>query len=248
MTLALASMLVSALLVGLLIGCVGIGGVLLPPALVYVGGLEFHLAAATSAWAFLFCGVAGTLSYSKRRSFDWRMAAWLGAGVVPTAVAGAWANVALPEGALMGLLAALMVVTGAEALLRSPVVEQEEARRFGAPTLLAVGAFVGFGSALTGTGGGVLLLPILLLLRTPVLAAVGAGMVVSLPIAVFATAGYVLYGSVDFVLGTALGLVAVVGVVVGARIAHVAKAATLRRVVAWALLSTGLLIAAQTVW
>ena len=61
MTLALASMLVSALLVGLLIGCVGIGGVLLPPALVYVGGLEFHLAAATSAWAFLFCGVAGTL-------------------------------------------------------------------------------------------------------------------------------------------------------------------------------------------
>ena len=249
MTLALASMLVSALLVGLLIGCVGIGGVLLPPALVYVGGLEFHLAAATSAWAFLFCGVAGTLSYSKRRSLDWRMAAWLGAGVVPTAVAGAWANVALPEGVLMGLLAALMVVTGAEALLRRPVVEQEEARcRFGAPTLLAVGAFVGFGSALTGTGGGVLLLPILLLLRTPVLAAVGAGMVVSLPIAVFATAGYVLYGSVDFGLGTALGLVAVVGVVVGARIAHLAKAATQRRVVAWALLSTGLLIAAQTVW
>jgi uncharacterized membrane protein YfcA len=53
---------------------------------------------------------------------------------------------------------------------------------------------------------------------------------------------------VDFVLGTALGLVAVVGVVVGARIAHLAKAATLRRVVAWALLSTGLLIAAQTMW
>ncbi|HET6260986.1 MAG TPA: TSUP family transporter, partial [Chloroflexia bacterium] len=83
---------------------------------------------------------------------------------------------------------------------------------------------------------------------TPVLAAVGCGMVVSLPIAVFATTGYVLYGSVDFVLGTALGLVAVVGVVVGARIAHVAEAATLRRVVAWALLCTGLLIAAQKVW
>ena len=127
MTLALASMLVSALLVGLLIGCVGIGGVLLPPALVYVGGLEFHLAAATSAWAFLFCGVAGTLSYSKRRSFDWRMAAWLGAGVVPTAVAGAWANVALPEGTLIGLLAALMVLTGAEALLRSPSLSRRHA-------------------------------------------------------------------------------------------------------------------------
>ena len=51
----------------------------------------------------------------------------------------------------------------------------------------------------------------------------------------------------NFVLGTALGLVAVVGVVVGARIAPLAKAATLRRVVAWALLSTGLLLTAQTV-
>ena len=207
-TLALATMLVAALVVGILIGCVGIGGVLLTPALVYVGGLGFHLAAATSMWAFLFAGVAGTSIYSKHGSIDWRLAAWLGAGVVPAAFAGAWANAALPEGVLMALLATLMVVTGADALLRGHLVEQE-ARRFGAPTLLAVGAFVGFGSALTGTGGAVLLLPILLLLRTPVLAAVGAGMVVSMPIAVFSTAGYVLYGSVDFVLGTALGLVAV---------------------------------------
>ena len=239
-------MLVAALLVGVMIGCVGIGGVLLPPALVYVGGLGFHLATATSVWAFLFCGAAGTLTYSSRRNVDWRMVAWLGVGVVPTAVAGAWANVALPESTLMALLAVLMVVTGANTLLRGPVVEH--ARRFGAPTLLAVGAFVGFGSALTGTGGSVLLVPILLLLRAPMLATVGASMAVSLPVAAFSTAGYVLYGSVDFVLGTALGLVAVVGVVVGARIAHAARAAALRRVVATSLLCAGLLIAAQTIW
>jgi uncharacterized membrane protein YfcA len=104
----LASMLVAALVVGVLIGWVGIGGVLMTPALVYVGSLGFHLAAATSMWAFLFCGAAGTLIYCKRGSVDWRLAVWLGAGVVPTAFAGAWANVALPEGVLMALLAALM--------------------------------------------------------------------------------------------------------------------------------------------
>ena len=38
------------------------------------------------------------------------------------------------------------------------------------------------------------------------------------------------------------------GVVVGARIAHAAPAATLQRVVATVLLCVGLLIAAQTVW
>src|SRR5919112_6643711 len=139
-------MLVAALVVGMLIGCVGIGGVLLTPALVYVGGLGFHLAAATSMWAFLFAGAAGTSIYAKHGSIDWRMAAWLGVGVVPAAFAGAGANVALPEGALMALLATLMVVTGVDALLRGSVVEPE-ACRFGAPTLLAIGALVGFGSA-----------------------------------------------------------------------------------------------------
>ncbi len=49
----------------------------------------------------------------------------------------------------MILLAAWWVVTGADALLRGPAVEQ--VRRLGVPTLLTVGAFVGFGSALTGS-------------------------------------------------------------------------------------------------
>jgi uncharacterized membrane protein YfcA len=148
----------------------------------------------------------------------------------------------------MAILAALMVITGADALLRSPDNAGRTTRRLGVFALLAVGTFVGFGSALTGTGGAVLLVPILLLLRTPVLASVGAAQVVALPIVIFSTAGYLLYGSVDFALGTTAGLVGAVGVVVGARIAHAAPAATLRRVVATALLCVGLLIAARTVW
>jgi uncharacterized protein len=247
MTPTFVLVLAAALVMGVLIGCVGIGGVLLPPVLVYLGGFGFHAAAATSTWAFLFCGVAGTLSYSGRRTIDWRMAAWLGVGVVPTAFAGALANAALPEGLLMAILAALMVLTGADALLRSPD-NVGRTRRLGAPALLAIGAFVGFGSALTGTGGAVLLVPILLLLRTPVLASVGAAQVVALPIVGFSTAGYVLYGSVHFALGTVAGLVGAVGVVIGARIAHAAPATALRRVVATALLCVGLLIAAQTAW
>jgi uncharacterized protein len=239
--------LVAALLVEVLIGCVGVGGVLLPPALVYLGGFGFHAAAATSTWAFLFCGVAGTLSYSGRRSIDWRMAAWLGAGVVPTAIGGAWAHTALPEGLLMALLAALMVLTGADTLLRSPD-NAGRARHLRAPAVLTIGAFVGFGSALTGTGGAVLLVPVLLLVRTLVLATVGAAQAVALPIVIFSTAGSVLYGSVHFALGTAAGLVGAIGVVAGARIAHAAPAAGLRRLVAMALLCAGLLIAARTAW
>ena len=243
MSLALGLVLASALAVGALIGCVGIGGVLLPPALVYAGGLDPHLAAATSMWAFLFTGAAGTLSYAKRRSIDRRMVAWLGAGAVPAAILGARANVALPDGALLVLLAALTVAAGVDALLRSAVLERP--CTFGTSALIAIGLVVGFGSALTGTGGPVLLVPILLFLRAPVLAAVGAGQAVQPPVAASSTVGYVLFGRVDFLLGSALGLVATVGVLIGSRVAHAAPAAVLRRVVAVSLVGAGLLIGAR---
>jgi uncharacterized protein len=174
------------------------------------------------------------------------MVTWLGAGIVPTAFVGAWVNVTLPDSVLMGVLALFLVVTGTVSLLTSPVVEH--ARHLGTPTLLAVGAFVGFGSALTGTGGPILLIPILLLMQTRVRAAVGAGMAISLAVTVSSTAGYIYYGSVDFVLGTVLGIAAFAGVVAGAQMAHTARVATLQRVVAVVILCTGLLIAAQTVW
>ena len=51
----------------------------------------------------------------------------------------------------MTLLAALLVVTGVDALLRGPVVEQ--VRRLGVPNQLTVGALIGFGFTLASTGG-----------------------------------------------------------------------------------------------
>src|ERR671911_2072063 len=93
-------LLVSALIVGILIGCVGIGGVLLPPALTYFGGFDLHLAMATSMWSFLFIGGVGTLAYSRRDSVDWRMVLWLGAGTVSSGVFGALSNGTLPGGVL----------------------------------------------------------------------------------------------------------------------------------------------------
>ena len=68
----LVTELAAALLVGVLIGCVGVGGVLLPPALVYLGDLGFHAAAATSTWAFLFCGAASIESQAAGGPGDFR--------------------------------------------------------------------------------------------------------------------------------------------------------------------------------
>src|SRR5918997_321221 len=235
-------LLVSALIVGVLVGCVAIGGVLLPPALTYVGDLDLHMAMATSMWSFLFTGVVGTMAYSRRNSIDWRMVLWLGAGIVPAAMLGALSNAALPAEVLMVLLATLITATGVNAFAQAPSAERA-AHSFGSLLLFLIGAVVGFGSALTGTGGPVLLVPILVFLRAPTLSAIGVSQVVQIPVAIFSTLGYVLFGQVDFYLGTTLGLVAATGVIIGASIAHAVPILTLQRIVAVSLIGAGILIA-----
>lgn len=230
---------VSALIIGGLIGCIGVGGVLMPPALTYIGGLDLHLAMATSVWSFIFSGMAGTVSYSRRRSINWRMGVWLSAGIIPAAVLGAGANVALPAGVLTIILAVMIALVGINSLLSKPPAINRQSQSFSTLTLLSIGALVGFGSVLTGTGGPVLLIPILVFMHAQVLGAVGASQVVQIPVAIFGTVGYLLYGQVDFVLGTALGVLLMVGVWGGAHIAHSVPASSLRRIVAITLLAVG---------
>ncbi len=118
-------------------------------------------------------------------------------------------------------------------------------KRLSVPVLLCCGALVGFGSAVTGTGGPVLLVPLLVVMEVSVLGAVGVSQAVQIPVAAFATAGYLLYGEVDLVLGAALGVVEVVGVMAGAWISHSAPLSMLRNLVAATCVGTGLLMLAS---
>jgi len=234
-------MVAATLVVGGLIGSVGIGGVLLTPALVYVAGVDVHEAMGTSLCAFLLTGITGTASYSRRGSLDWSQGGRLALGAVPGALVGAWANGLLSEEALKLVIAVLLVATGVYAVVGS---EGPQTRRsLSAGLLVGVGVGVGFGSALTGTGGPVLTVPTLLLLGAPALAAVGISQLSQLPIAAFGTLGFALYGEVDLLLGVALGLLASLGVLFGAKIAHAVSAATLRQGVAVACIGAGVAIA-----
>lgn len=87
-----------------------------------------------------------------------------------------------------------------------------------------------------------ILVPALVLARVPTLAAVGASQAVGLLVATFATAGFVLFGDVDPVPGTALGAVAGVGTAAGARVAHALPVATLRKATAATCVGTGTLM------
>ena len=59
------------LCVGALIGCVGIGGVLLVPGLVYLLAMDVQVAIATCMFSYLFSGAVGALEYGRRGSIRW---------------------------------------------------------------------------------------------------------------------------------------------------------------------------------
>lgn len=234
-----------AVVVGVLIGMVGVGGVLLPPGLVALGDLTANEATATSTWAFLFTGVVGTIAYAWRGVVPWGMFARLAVGVVPAAFLGALVNARLPASVVLLGLGALTLFVGVQQL--RPRTARATRDELGMPALVAVGAFVGFGSALTGTGGPVLLVPVLLTLGTAPLRAVAVSQAVQLPVVVAGSAGYLQTGLIDLRLGTVLGCFAALGVVAGAVVATRINAEGLRRIVATACLAAGVFLVVRAV-
>ena len=238
-------LLLLAVVVGVLIGMVGVGGVLLPPALVVAGGMSAHEATATSTWAFLFTGAVGTVAYAWRGVVPWRMLLWLAVGIVPAAFLGARTNALLPTPVVLGALALLTLFVGVHQLRRTNAATSETA--MGGPQLVAIGAAVGFGSALTGTGGPVLLVPVLLVLGVAPLRAVAVSQVAQLPVVLSGSIGYVQAGLTDIGLGTVLGIGAAVGAVSGALVATRLHPERLRDVVALACLTAGVVLAVRTI-
>lgn len=235
------------LFVGVLIGCVGVGGVLLVPGLVYLLGMDVHTAIATCMFSFLFSGAAGAVEYARRGSIRWSMTLWLCVCAMPAAYLGAAAVSILPGRWLEGAVAALLVFSGVHALRRGAgdAPAQSAASPFG---LGVVGAITGFGSALSGTGGPLLLIPILVWMKVPLLTAVGLGQVIQLPIAALASVGNFQLGEVDIEAGFAIAVLLVLGVVVGARLAHRFPARALKAIVAGVLITVGVAMASRMLY
>lgn len=230
-----------SILVGVLIGGVGIGGVLLVPMLTFVFGLDIHVAIAAAMFSYLFSGAVGAAIYARNRSIRWTMALWLFAGAMPAAFAGAMASSVAPPRGLEILIALLIVFAGANTLLTRGD-DDRGGRALNTVALAAIGAVTGFGSAMTGTGGPLILVPILVWLKIPALTAVGLSQAIQLPIAALATIGNFLYGSVDMIVGGVIAVALMAGASIGARLAHAVSQSTLRTVVAWVLVAVGLFI------
>ena len=232
---------------GLMIGCIGIGGVILVPALVFLGGIPIQIGIPAAIFAYILSGVVATFVFAKHKSIKWDMSGWLCAGAAPTAFAGAWAvSVVNPRWLEIGL-GLLTLLSGLNAL-RKPHAEAAPQHAISNKTMFGIGAFTGFTSSVSGTGGPLVLVPILVAASVPVLTAVGLSQVIQIPIALAATVGNLMYGTLDLGLAGVLAVTLTVGSWYGAKLAHVVPRETLRRIVSVALVVIGAGILFTAAW
>ena len=83
--------------------------------------------------------------------------------------------------------------------------------------LALVGLVTGFLSVLSGTGGPLVLLPLLNLLSTPLITAIGLSQVIQLPIATFASIGNAVNSLIDWELVMVLSFGLALGSFIGAK-------------------------------
>jgi uncharacterized membrane protein YfcA len=232
-------------LIGGLIGAVGIGGVALAPTLNALLGTPLHEAIAIALACFVLSGMVGTVMHRRHAAVGWSSVVYLIGASALGAFVGAMLLPLVPERLLQWSLAGLMVVAGIRAVLRS--AGTSEGKQKGSlpqrERLLVVGALAGFGSALTGTGGPLALIPLLLLMEAPVTMAIALGQVIQIPVGISASAGNFISGSLGVSKALPIAALVAAGTFAGAIAGRRIPVRFLRMLVGFSLTMSGLLYA-----
>jgi uncharacterized membrane protein YfcA len=235
----------TGIVIGIAIGAVGIGGVLLVPFLTLTLGIDVKRAIAAVLLSYVPSCIVAVALYARRGSIPWREAGLLCLAALPTAWLGAQAAQQAPAALLEPVIGVLLLAGGVYALL-PPRATAIGRRRLAPATLLGLGGGTGFLSALTGAGGAFVLLPVLLLLDTPVLAAIGLGQAIALPIAGLASLANIVAGIMDIGLAAGLAAALTLGIAIGTPIAHALPQLLLRRLLGSVVVLAGIAMILRT--
>jgi uncharacterized membrane protein YfcA len=219
---AYAGFVVIGLTAGLLSGLFGVGGgTLIVPLLVLMMRLDQRLAAGTSLTAIVPTATVGVISYALSGSVAWIAALILAAGAVVGAQLGSRLMPRISQRALRwGFVAFLLVVLVSVFVVipsREAVFQLSWANVIG---LALVGMLTGVIAGLIGVGGGVIIVPALMVLfGTSDLVAKGTSLMMMIPTAVSGTIGNLRHRNVDLVGAGIIGLSACTMTALGAWLA-----------------------------
>lgn len=226
-------LLLASFLVGSLIGTVGVGGILLIPALSSLAHIDVHVAMGTALFSFIFTGILGTWLYQRHGSIKWRITIPVCIGSLFFGYIGSLANALCSSGILDMLLGAIIIFAGIYALFpaKGGTIKNHKEDRKKLILLLSIGCFVGFCSGLTGVGGPVLSVPLMVIIGFAPLTAIATSQVIQITAAISGSVGNYLNGFIDINFVIYITIAELIGVALGAKIAHTISQSILKKVV-----------------
>lgn len=237
-----------AVVVGLTLGLLGGGGsILTVPLLVYVAGLGAKEAIAASLVVVGVTSAVSVIGHARAGRVRWRTGLIFGTAGMAGAFAGGFLGGHLP-GQLLMVAFALMMVATAVAMLRGRKNVDPSAAPSELPVarVLLDGVVVGLVTGLVGAGGGFLVVPTLALLGgLPMGVAVGTSLLVIAMKSFAGVIGYLASVSIDWGLVAMVTAAAVVGSLLGARLAGRIPEDALRRAFGWFVLGMGAFVLVQ---
>ena len=236
---AILPVLPVAVFVGGAIGLTGIGGVLMVPLLVYYAGLDVRDAVPASLAAFVFTGVAGSWLQSRAIGGATRPHVALMATAGLGAIGGVWLVERSDSAWPLTILALFTILSGLAGVWMKPALTTQ--RSLDTSAAAALGAPVGLFSALTGTGGPVVLVPVLMMMRLPAHFIVTLAQFIQIPIGVMATLTAIALGRGSVVLALLLGPALALGALVGSWLHARVPAAGLHKLLSILLILFGVL-------
>lgn len=224
-------------LVGFLGAVTGVGGVLIPPVLMFAGGLETHVAMGTALASFFPLSLVSAIIYARRGWYQPRRALVFLLGGILGGIAGGRLNVHIPGPPLVCLLACVIIFAGLAAL-RPRRQGQGSAFWLADRGLFCIGVATGLTAGFTGAGGPVLSIPWMVAVGHPPFFAVGASMFMQLGTILSGSWGNARSGFIDWQLLPLVMLMELAGCAVGLVAARYVSSELARKAIG--LLCTGL--------
>ncbi|WP_407360063.1 sulfite exporter TauE/SafE family protein [Microbacterium sp. LBN7] len=219
---AYAAFIGIGLLAGLLSGLFGVGGgTVIVPLLVLFLHFNQRLGAGTSLAAIVPTAAVGVVSYAIHGSVAWVPALILAAGSVVGAQIGTRLLPKISQTTLRWFFVGFLVVVIVSLFLVIPSREATfDLQLLNGLALVAVGVVTGILAGLIGVGGGVIVVPVLMLaFGTSDLVAKGTSLLMMIPTAISGTIGNIRNRNVDLVAAAVVGFSACTTTALGAWLA-----------------------------
>ena len=230
---------VSFVVVGFLCGATSIGGILLIPAIQYGTGMPLPLASGTALCSFFFTAAVGTYLHWKRGNLKRELVVPQCIGALLFSFFGALTKYVVGAVALNNILAVLIIVSGAAALKQVRPMRSMETEHGRFRYLLLVGAFVGFMAGLTGMGGPVLSVPMMIIMGFSPMATVAAAQPFQMFACLSGSVGNIVLDQIDWQVALLSVFLQSVGVWAGIRAARSMNTAFLKKAIAFLCVFTG---------